>query len=175
MNARYFAAPISVVLHVVASVLYFVLGAFQFSASFRRRRPDWHRAAGRVLIPAGVLSALSGIWMAWVYPPLFGDGTAITVIRTVVGACIVAFICLGFAAVSKSNIGQHQAWMMRAYALAIAAGTQPATLAPLVLFPSLSGELGYTLGLAAGWILNLAIAEWLIRRHRVRTGVTATR
>lgn len=170
-NARFFAAPVPIVLHVVSSVLYFLLGAFQFSASFRRRRPDWHRAAGRVLIPAGMLSALSGIWMAWAYPPVFGDGTAISVIRTVVGICVAVFIGLGFAAVRGRDIGRHRAWMMRAYALAIAAGTQPLTLAPMLVFPVLYGELGFTLGLTAGWIVNLAVAEWLIRRHRLRMPV----
>ena len=58
--------------------------------------------------------------------------------------------------------------MTRAYALAIAAGTQPFTLAPIVVFPELYGELGFTLGLTAGWVVNLAVAEWLIRRHRLR-------
>ncbi len=169
MNARYFAAPVPIVLHAVSSLLYFILGAFQFWASFRRRKPAWHRTAGRILIPAGALSASTGIWMAWTYPPMFGDGLVLTLIRTVVGGCIAAFLYLGFAAVRRRELGRHRAWMMRAYALAIAAGTQPLTLAPMAVFPALDGELGYTLGLTAGWILNLAVAEWLIRRHRARS------
>jgi hypothetical protein len=101
--------------------------------------------------------------MAYFYPPIFGTGTAIAVIRIVVGVSIAAFICLGYAAVRKRNIAAHRAWMMRAYALAIAAGTQPITLSLILVFP---GELGFTLGLAAGWVLNLCVAELLIRRTR---------
>jgi hypothetical protein len=117
-----------------------------------------------VLIPSGLLCALSGAWMAYFYPPLFGTGTAVAIIRVVVAASIAAFICMGVVAIRERNIAAHRAWMMRAYALAIAAGTQPITLAPIIVFPNLQGELGFTLGLTAGWVLNLLVAERLIRR-----------
>ena len=56
-NARFFAAPLPVVLHIVCASLYCLLGAFQFAPGFRRRRPGWHRAAGRLLVPCGLLVA----------------------------------------------------------------------------------------------------------------------
>lgn len=158
---RFFESPSPIVVHVISSLTYFILGAFQFAPSLRRNRPAWHRKAGYVLIPSGLACALSGAWMAWFYPPIFGTGTAIAIIRIVVAASVSAFICLGFVAIRKRNIAAHRAWMMRAYALAIAAGTQPMTLALILVFP---GELGFTLGLAGGWVLNLCVAEWLIRR-----------
>ena len=163
-SARFFASPVPIVLHVISSVTYFVLGAFQFSPSLRRLKPVWHRRAGYVLIPSGLVSALSGAWMAYFYPPLLGTGTAAAIIRIVVAVGIAGFICAGFLAIRERKIAAHRAWMMRAYALAIAAGTQPITLAPLIVFPQLYGEVGYTLGLTAGWVLNLLVAEWLIRR-----------
>src|SRR4051794_3138526 len=46
-NARFFAAPLPVVLHILNASVYALLGAFQFAPAFRRRRPGWHRAAGR--------------------------------------------------------------------------------------------------------------------------------
>jgi uncharacterized membrane protein len=164
-SARFFAAPFPIVLHVVSSVTYFVLGAFQFCSSLRRSKPVWHRMAGYVLIPSGLVCALSGAWMAYFYPPLLGTGTALAIIRIGVVACIAIFICTGVLAIRERRIAAHRAWMMRAYALAIAAGTQPITLAPLIVFPQFYGELGYTLGLTAGWVLNFLVAEWLIRRN----------
>src|SRR5438477_7654959 len=59
-NARFFAAPVPVVLHIAGATLFSVLGAFQFSPGFRRRRPRWHRRAGRLLIGCGVAVGLSG-------------------------------------------------------------------------------------------------------------------
>lgn len=165
---RFFESPSPIVVHVISSLVYFMLGAFQFSPSLRRSKPAWHRKAGYVLLPAGLLCALSGAWMAWFYPPLFGTGTAVAIVRTVVAAAIAIFICVGFVAIRRHDIAAHRASMIRAHALAIAAGTQPITLAPLIVFPRLYGELGYTLGLAAGWGLNLLVAEWLIRRTQPR-------
>jgi hypothetical protein len=168
-SIRFFESPTPIVLHAISSLIYFILGAFQFSASLRRRRPEWHRKAGRILIASGLVSALSGVWMACFYPRTIGNGPAAAVIRVLVGAAITVFICNGYAAILRRNIPAHRAWMIRAYALAIAAGTQPLTLAPIVVVPAFNGELGLTLGLTAGWILNLLVAEWVIRRRSLHT------
>ena len=38
-NARFFASPLPVVLHIVSAGVYAILGAFQFAPGFRRRWP----------------------------------------------------------------------------------------------------------------------------------------
>ena len=68
-NARFFASPLPVELHIVSASLFALLGAFQFSSSFRRRRPGWHRAAGRLLVLCGLLVGFSGLWMTLSSPP----------------------------------------------------------------------------------------------------------
>jgi uncharacterized membrane protein len=172
-NARFFAAPLPVVLHILSSVIYCVLGAFQFSPSLRRRKPDWHRAAGRMLIPCGLVAALSALWMTQFYPPgtdppASFDGPFLYAIRLLAGSAMAVSFFLGFAAVRGRDIPRHQAWMMRGYALGLGAGTQVFTHVPWFLFPSIQGELARTLFMAAGWIINLAVAEWLISRERRR-------
>src|SRR4051812_33449273 len=47
-NARFMDSPVPIVAHVVGAVVFTVLGAFQFVPSLRRRRPRWHRVAGRI-------------------------------------------------------------------------------------------------------------------------------
>ena len=172
-NARFFAAPLPVVLHIISTVIYCVLGAFQFSPSFRRRKPNWHRAAGRILIPCGLVVALSGLWMTQFYPPVNYppvnfDGPVLYAIRLLVGSAMALCLCLGFAAIRKRDISHHRAWMMRSYALGLGAGTQVFTHLPMFLFPSLQRELARTLCMGAGWAINLAVAEWLISRERRR-------
>lgn len=164
-NARFFAAPLPVVLHIISTVIYCVLGAFQFSPSFRRRKPNWHRAAGRILVPCGLVVALSGLWMTQFYPSVNFDGAFVYVIRLLVGSAMALFLCLGFAAVRRRNIPRHRAWMMRGYALGLGAGTQVLTHLPWYLFPSIHGELARTLLMGAGWAINLAVVEWLISRR----------
>ncbi len=173
-NARFFAAPLPVVLHIISVTHYCVLGAFQFAPGFRRRKPNWHRAAGRILVPCGLIAALSGLWLTQFYPPVddFGDGPILYGLRLLVGSAMVLFICLGFAAIRRRDIPRHLAWMMRCYALGLGAGTQALTPLPWFLFPAIQGELTRALCMGAGWAINLVVAEWIIRgrpTHRSRT------
>src|ERR1035437_930854 len=80
-NARFFASPEPVVLHIVSVTVFAILGAFQFAASFRRRRPGWHRAAGRLLVACGLLAGLSGLWMTLFYPRAEGTGELLYAFR----------------------------------------------------------------------------------------------
>ena len=164
-NARFFAAPVSAVLHIVSVSVWCVLGAFQFSSGLRRRSPGWHRAAGRVLVPIGLAAALSGLWLTRTYPPADHDGPLLHAIRLVVGSAMVLFICLGFVAIRRRDIAAHRAWMVRGYALGLGAGTQVLTHVPWLLFGGIRDELSRALAMGAGWAINLAVAEWILRRR----------
>ena len=83
-----------VVTHIVSVTVYSLLGAFQFVPSLRGRR-GWHGIAGRILIPAGLLAALSGLWMSAFYPLPAGDGIALFILRLVFGSAMLAGIVLG--------------------------------------------------------------------------------
>jgi uncharacterized membrane protein len=168
-TARFIASPLPIVLHSISATIYCVLGAFQFAPGFRLRKPHWHRNAGRILIPCGLAVALSGLWMTQFYPrgidpPASFDGPFLYAIRLLVGSAMALFICLGLAAVRNRDFLVHRAWMMRAYALGLGAGTQVLTHVPWFLFPSIQGELARTVLMGAGWAINSAVAEWLISR-----------
>ncbi len=173
-NARFFASPLPVTLHIVGSSLYAVLGAFQFAPGFCRRHPGWHRAAGRVLVVCGLAAALSGLWMTQFYPPPDYDGRLLYALRLLFGSAMVLSLVLGVAAIRQRDFAGHRAWMIRAYAVGLGAGTQVFTHLPLLLFPDALGELTRALCMGAGWVLNLAVAEWLIRRQHSRPTLTAT-
>ncbi len=164
-NARFFASPLPVTLHILSSSLYAVLGAFQFAPGFRRRRPGWHRAAGRILVVCGLTAALSGLWMTHFYPWPNLDGELLYALRLLFGSAMVLALVLGVVAIRRRDVARHRAWMIRAYAIGLGAGTQVLTHLPLLLFPAALGELTRALCMGAGWALNLAVAEWLIRRQ----------
>jgi hypothetical protein len=60
-NARFFASPLPVIVHIVGATVYAVLGAFQFANGFRRRWPSWHRIAGRLVVAGWAVSAVDDV------------------------------------------------------------------------------------------------------------------
>jgi uncharacterized membrane protein len=164
-NARFFASPLPVVLHILSASVYALLGAFQFAPGFRRRRPGWHRAAGRLLIACGLLVGLSGLWMTLFYPGANGAGELLYALRLLFGSAMVVSIVLGFAAIRRGDVIGHRAWMMRGYAIGLGAGTQVLTLAAGAVIAGPPSELSRALLMGAGWVINLAVAEWAIRKR----------
>lgn len=164
-DTRFTASPLPVVVHIVSAAVYAPLGALQFVPGIRRHRPRWHRGAGRVLVLAGLGVALSALWLTLSFPPQPDSGPLLFVLRIGFGSLMIASLGWGLRAILRGDVDTHQAWMTRAYAIALAAGTQ-------VLTEGFGGALlGHsTLALdvsrGAAWVLNLAVAEWVIRRRR---------
>jgi uncharacterized membrane protein len=174
-NARFFASPLPVVLHIVGAGLYLVLGAFQFVPAIRRRAPGWHRRVGRVLVGAGIMAALAGLWMTQFYPLPPSDGALLYGFRLVFGSAMIASIVIGFVAIRRREIARHRAWMMRGYAIGLGAGTQAFVLLTAQLVAGDPSVDGRALLMGGAWALNLAVAEWLIRGRPLPMGLEARR
>ena len=159
------SVPAPVVLHIVSVTVFSILGAFQFAPGFRRRRRGWHRVAGRIVLPCGLLTAFSGVWLTLFLPRSAIDGDLIAVIRVLVGAAMTTFLVLGFVAIRRRDFARHRAWMIRGYAIGMGAGTQFFTQAAWLIAVgplTMSGKAGT---LTAGWLINVLVAEWIIRRR----------
>jgi hypothetical protein len=174
-NARFFASPIPVVVHIVSACVYALLGATQFATVYRGRWLAWHRAAGRLVMVCGLLVGLSGLWMTLFYPRAEGTGDLLYVLRLVFGSAMVVSIVLGFETIGRGDVLQHRAWMMRAYAIGLGAGTQALTQLVAGLIVSPPSALSGALAMGAGWVINLAVAEWAIRRMPAQRARTAAR
>jgi hypothetical protein len=168
VDARFFAAPAPVIVHVMAATIYATLGAFQFSNGIRLRSPGWHRRAGVLLFGCGLLTGVTGIWMTAFYQiPASLQGPLLYGVRSLVGVALLTSLVQGLASILRRDLAQHEAWMIRAYALAQGAGTQALIVLPVMLVSGPVLGLSRDILLSAAWVLNIAVAEWLIRR-RVR-------
>lgn len=166
-NARFFAMPLPVVLHIFGALPFCILGAFQFSPGFRRRNPGWHRNAGRLLVVCGLVAGLSGLWMTHFYPlyPTI-QAELLYGFRMLFGSIMVLSITLAWGAILRRDIAGHRAWMMRGYAIGQGAGTQAlTTIIWIVVFGTPDKQTGELL-MGASWVINLAVAELIIHRHR---------
>jgi hypothetical protein len=105
----------------------------------------------------------SALWLTLVYEAQPGTGGLLYVLRLVFGSAMAACLVLGFTAIRRRDLAAHRAWMTRGYALGLAAGTQVFTQGlGGALFGT--GEIRDDLAKGAGWVINLLIAEWAIRR-----------
>lgn len=161
-NARFFASPIPVILHIIGASLYAMVGAFQFSPSFRHRYPRWHRRSGWALSLFGLISALTGLWMAHFYPWPAGDGQVLYAMRLIFGFVMTFSLVMAVIAVRRRKFMQHGAWMTRAYAIGMGAGTQVLTSIAWAVLVGTSGEFARNMIMGGGWIINILIAEWVI-------------
>lgn len=171
-NARFHAAPLPVVIHILSAAPFCILGAFQFAPGLRRRRPDLHRRMGRFLMAAGVAAGASGLYMALFYP-LYPQlqGPLLLGFRLLVGSGMVGSILLAWRMVRRGDIPQHRAWMMRAYALGQGAGTQVIVFLPWTLLLGKPESLTRDILMGTAWVINLAAVEWIIRRSSVHSPI----
>lgn len=157
-NIRFISSPFPIILHISCATLFCLFGAFQFATEFRRVHLSLHRYLGRILVPCGLLSALTGIWMTVVYDiPIAQQGKILYIARVLVGILMIAAIFLAMKCIFRRDIASHRKWMILAYALGQGAGTQVLLMLPLIMiFGALNGLLRDIL-MSAGWIINIAI------------------
>ncbi len=164
-NARFFATPLPVVLHILSVIPYSILGAFEFAPAFRRRRRGWHRAAGKALVVFGLMAALTGLWMAHFYPWPEGDGELLYRLRLVFGSAMAMSIVFAVDAIRRRDFVAHGAWMIRAYAIGMGAGTQVLAHLPYFVLVGTPDEFSRAVLMGAGWAINVIVAESIIRRE----------
>lgn len=162
-NARFFAAPLPIVLHIVGASLYCVLGALQLAPALRRRRPGFHRALGWLLIPCGLAAASAGLWMDVSYQRPEPASPLLSVMRWLFGSAMLLSLLLGVRAIVQRDFARHGVWMLRAYAIGLGAGTQSLLIVPWVVLFGLPPPLAEALLMGAGWLINLAVAERAMR------------
>jgi hypothetical protein len=93
-----------------------------------------------------------------------GTGALLYVLRLVFASAMTICLVLGVTTIRNGDVAGHRAWMIRAYAIGIAAGMQAITGGiGQALFGT--GALQGDLAKASAWVINLAVAEWVIRRH----------
>jgi predicted membrane protein DUF2306 len=119
------------------------------------------------MVPCGLAAALSGLWMSQFYSLPKSDGELLYVFRLIFGSAMLIAIVLGASAVRRRDYGRHGDWMMRSYAIGLGAGTQVFTHLPWLLFFGVPDELTRALLMAAGWVINIIVVEWIIHRRRI--------
>jgi uncharacterized membrane protein len=169
-------ARVLLVIHVPTAAGAMILGALQLVPRIRARRSR-HRAIGRTFLGLGTVAFVAtGIPLALTTPD--GDLTRYGVlVPAVLWPCLAV---LGYRAVRAGDVARHREWMTRLYAVTFFAITAR-LVTPLLLLvqvpvmqsrydgdvqAAVSASIPY--GQWLGWIINLLVAEVVIRRWRAR-------
>ena len=175
VNPRFTPMPLPVVLHIVNATVFAILGPLQFAAGVRRRWPAWHRVAGRLLVACGLLVGLTGLWMTLFYATPDGTGPLLYASRIVFGSAMVVCIVIGLAVILRRDVQGHRRWMSRGYAIGLGAATQMLTLMVAGIVAGPPNELTHDSMMALSWVINLAVAEWAMRKRHAPRGRTTNR
>lgn len=164
-NTRALGTPTPIILHILSSSLFCILGAVQFLPSIQRQRPAAHRVIGRLIAVAGCMAALSGLWMThfYVFPEAL-QGAALYWVRMVLGTTMTGLIIWAVIAIRSRKLFHHSASMVRAYAIGQGASTQTVLGITwiIVVGSEAIGPLRDGLMIFA-WVVNLIAAEIFIR------------
>jgi uncharacterized membrane protein len=168
-NARFVAAPVVALVHILSASLFCILGALQFSSRLRERSPKWHRVSGRIVVTGAIFTALSGLWMTVTYPiPPELQGGLLYTVRVFVSLAMLLSICMAVAAVTAGDIATHRDWMIRAYAFGQGAGMQVVVLLPWMLAIGKPTVFQRDVLMSLAWLINLLVAEAAIQRGAPR-------
>jgi hypothetical protein len=151
------------VVHILSGSLFLLLAAFQFSPELRANYRLWHRLAGKIAIAAGVTSGASGMMLILAYPQGELATSILDLVRVGFAAALIIFIIAGLMAIRRGDVIGHRAWMIRAFALAVAGTTQALVIG---IWLGAVGPLtpqSATFLITLGFALNIAFAEWRIQ------------
>lgn len=146
--------------HVLAAAFILLIGIFQLLPASRKRWPLWHRALGKAYV-GGILffSAPGGMVMS------FFINRGPWVLSSFIVQCSLWFVFtyLAYYYIQQGNVRAHEQWMLRSYALTLAA----ITLRVYVFFSSWSVDLSQPMAYATiawlSWVPNLLVCELWMR------------
>jgi len=156
MSAGFISNAQAIYVHAFSASVAMALGPFQFSSRIRSKYPVVHIWTGRSYLLIGVLvGGVSGLYIAQF---AFGGTTA------VLGFSFLAVLWLytglrAYVAIRRRDFAEHQKWMIRNYALTLAAVTLRLYV-PLSVMAGLEFAMAYSYIAWLCWVPNLAVAEW---------------
>jgi uncharacterized membrane protein len=145
-------------LHIAGGMGALLAGPWQFSEKLRVRRLNLHRWLGRFYLLEVALGSIAGFATKEGLPTHVGFGML---------AVLWFFTGLqAYRMVRRGNIVAHREWMIRNFALTLAAVTLRNYMGLMLFGLHWSFRATYITVSWLCWVPNLLIAEWMVRRAR---------
>ena len=155
------AMPLALMAHLAGGIAAIAIGPWQLSARLRARALHAHRWMGRAYVIAVAVGGLGGFALAT---------RSMGGFVTHMGFGMLAVLWLSSTGMAWIRIRErdqaaHRRWMIRSYALTLAAVTLRLFL-PISAVLQIPFEEAYQAVSWFCWVPNLVVAEWIILRRR---------
>jgi Predicted membrane protein (DUF2306) len=159
-EVKHRATPVMFAIHALAGVMVLLIGPLQ-SLRWIRSRPAARRALGRTYVVAVWIASTAAVVDAMA----FGVSVPAKVVFVGVAALWFATTTIGMLRARARRFADQHEWMVRSYSLSLFFVTFSLWV-PALASTSLPPSVGYPLALFLSAALNLAAAEFWIRRTR---------
>ena len=160
LKAKFATIPFAAWSHIIGGGIALLLGTFQMNAGLRKKSPGVHRLMGKIYLMCILLSGVGGLVLAW-------NATGGLFTKAGFGMLGILWLYTGtnaYLAIRKGDIAAHRRWMIRNYALTLAAVTLRIYL-PLSMASGATFLVAYTVIAWMCWVPNLIVAEWFFIRR----------
>ncbi len=149
--------PIAVSVHLAGGIVAIVLGALQVNSRLRSRFLSAHRWAGRAYVIAVLAGGAAGFTLA-----LSSFGGLVTHFGFgLMAVCWVTTTLNAYRHIRRGDLIAHRAWMLRSYALTLAAVTLRVYI-PLSQIAGIEFEAAYQVISWLCWVPNILVVEWFV-------------
>lgn len=155
------AMPIALASHLAGGLIALALGPWQLNGRLRQRTLGLHRWMGRGYVLAVLVGGLGGLALARVSMEGFVTHAGFGLLAVL---WLLATL-LGYLRIRAGDETTHRQWMIRSYALTLAAVTLRVYL-PVSLLMGISFAEVYQAVSWLCWVPNLIFVEWVILRRR---------
>ena len=155
--------------HASCGALALLTGPWQFWNWLRHTHREWHRWLGRTFLLAVAASSLAGFTLSFYSE----EGWATHSGFGLLAAVWFWTAWMGYSTARTKRFRLHREWMVRSFALALAAVTLRNELPVLLFVAHTSFHTAYITVSWFCWIPNLIVAEWWLRRRVRRHAIEA--
>ena len=171
-NPGFFKFPIIIGLHVAPGGLYLGLAFLQLITRIRERKPNIHKICGWIAVGLGVVSGIMAIAATLLFP---FSGSAMILFVAPFALYFVFALVSGLTSARNHDFIQHRKWMIRAFAIATAIGTQRLILVPTLVLFGIEDDtvrLASMFAFTSAFVLHLSISEyWLYQTRPSQRGL----
>lgn len=150
-------------LHIALAIIALITGPLGLSRAMRMKKPHLHRWNGRIYVMVIVFNILPGYYVA-----LYANGG----IWSTIGFLILNTLWLlttinGYRFIRKGQVHRHRSWILRSFFLTFANLTIYILVTIFQYVAGLSYGFSYSLGAWLAFMINLVLAEIVIRKSTI--------